>query len=78
MIDIHRFDGLTGKMYNRRYVIRGGKVKYKPFFVRLYNPTESRNYLGKAGLKIKKIYKNWDGEIFDSGSQRMIIVAEKP
>jgi SAM-dependent methyltransferase len=77
LIDLHRFDPLTGRLYNKRYVIRDGEVKYKPFFVRLYNPTEIRDYLERAGFNLKHIYKNWDGEPFDSESQRMIIVAEK-
>lgn len=77
MIDRHTFDSVTGKLYNKRIVIRDGKKKDKPFFVRLYNPTEIKELLSRAELNIHKIYEDWSGKPFTSHSKRMIIIAKK-
>ncbi len=77
MIDRNTFDSATGRVYNKRIVIRNGKKKDKPFFVRLYNPTEMKDLLNKAGLQIYKMYSNWDAKPFTSDSRRMIIIAKK-
>lgn len=77
MIDRNTFDSVTGRLYTRRIVIRNGKRKYKPFFVRLYNPTEIRDLLSKASLTICKIYEDWDAKPFTTDSRRIIIVAKK-
>jgi len=78
MIDRITFDSITGRLYNRRIIIRNGKREDKPFFVRFYNPTEIRDLLEKAGLEIYKMYGDWQANPFTSGSTRMIIIAEKP
>ncbi len=77
MIDRITFDSATGRMYNRRIVIRNSKRKDKPFFVRFYNPTELRNLLRDGGFKWCKIYGDWDGNLVTSDSRRMIVVAKK-
>jgi hypothetical protein len=77
MIDLHDFDSLTGKLYNRRIVIRNGKRKEKPFFVKFYNPSEIKNMLEQAGMKIFKMYADWDGSQFRYDSKKMIIIAKK-
>lgn len=45
--------------------------------VRFYFPPEIRNMLKKAGLKVIKIYGDFDGEMFDLYSKRLITVAQK-
>ncbi|MGQ9465707.1 MAG: hypothetical protein ACUVQ4_08395, partial [bacterium] len=77
IIDRNNFDSVTGRIYNKRIVIRNGKRKDMPFFVRLYNPTEIKDLLSRAGLNIHKIYEDWDGKTFTSNSRRMIIIAKK-
>lgn len=77
MIDIHNFDSVSGRLYNKRIVIRDGKRKEKPFFVRLYSATEIRDILSKVGMKIVKIFSYWDSKPFTSESKRMIIIAKK-
>jgi len=77
MIDRNIFDSLTGRWYNKRIVIRDGKRKDKPFFVRIYNPTEMRDLLARAGLKFYKIFSDFDLKPFTSDSRRMIIIAKK-
>jgi SAM-dependent methyltransferase len=77
MIDIHSYDENTKRLYNKRIVIRDGKRKDKPFFVRLYNPSEIKILLKRVGLKLYGIYSDWEGRRFNTNSRRMIIVAEK-
>lgn len=77
MIDRSTFDSTTGRVYNKRIVIRNGKRKDKPFFVRLYNPTEIGDLLNRAGLRIYKMYGDWDSNPFTSDSRKMIIIAKK-
>jgi SAM-dependent methyltransferase len=77
LIDRNSFDSTTGRLNCKRIVIRNGKRKDKPFSIRLYNPTEIRDLLNKVGLKIHKIYQDWDANPFTSDSRRMIIIARK-
>lgn len=77
MINRETFDSLTGRVYNRRIVIRDSKRKDTRFFVRLHNATETRDLLGGAGLHLHKIFGSWDGRPFQSYSWRMIILARK-
>lgn len=77
MIDRNTYDGVSGRLYNRRIVIRDGVRRDKPFFVRLYNPTEIRDLLQLAGLEVFKMYGDWDGHPISTESRRMIIVANK-
>jgi len=77
MIDRHKFDTQTGRLYNQRIVIRDGVRRDKPFFVRMYNPTEIQMVLSQAGLTIISLFGGWDGSLLTSDSRRMIIIAEK-
>jgi SAM-dependent methyltransferase len=77
MVDMNSFDALTGRNYNKRIIIRNGVRKDAPFFVRLYNLTEIRDLLNRAGLTLCNVYENWDGKPFASTSFRMIMVAKK-
>jgi SAM-dependent methyltransferase len=77
MIDLHNFDSINGKLYNKRIVIRNGQRKEKPFFVRLYNPTEIIKMLHQAGMQVSKIYADWDGSQFRYDSKKMIIITQK-
>lgn len=77
IIDRNSFDVFTGRMYNKRIVIRDGKRKDKPFFIRLYSLTEIQDLLKLAGLEIYKVYGDWDSSPFNLNSRRMIIIAKK-
>ncbi|MFQ5819507.1 MAG: class I SAM-dependent methyltransferase [Candidatus Heimdallarchaeota archaeon] len=77
MINRISFDSVTGRLYNRRIVIRNGKRKEKPFIIRLYNATEIRELLNKVGLSITKIYGDWAATPFTSDSHTMIIITKK-
>ena len=77
MIDRSTFDAMQGRLYNKRIVIRNGKRKDKPFFVRLYSPTEIKDLLRVAGLSIYGMYTDFDSKPFTSESRRMIVIARK-
>ncbi len=77
MIDRLEFDSLTGRLCNRRIVIRNGVRRDKPFFVRLYNPSEICDLLSRAGLRVEKMYGGWDGEPVSADARRMIVIARK-
>ena len=78
MIDRVTFDTLTGKMHNHRIVIRNGIRKDKPFFVRLYNPTEITQLLHVAGFEVHDLLGDWEGQPVSTELRRMIVIARKP
>jgi SAM-dependent methyltransferase len=75
MIDRITFDAVAGRLYNRRIVIRNGQRKEKPFFVRLYSPTEIRDLLAEVGLSVQRMYADFESKPFGSESRRMIVIA---
>jgi SAM-dependent methyltransferase len=77
MINRLSFDALTGRLTNRRIVIRNGTRKDKPFSIRLYNAQEIRDLLSKAGLEVYKLVGG-DGQPLSASSRRMWVVARKP
>ena len=77
MIDRNIFDSATGRLYTRRVIIRDGKRKDKPFSIRLYNPTEMRDLLNRAGFRISKIYGDWDAKPLTHDTPRMILIAQR-
>jgi SAM-dependent methyltransferase len=77
MIDRNTFDSATGRLYNRRIIIRDDVRKDKPFFVRIYNPTEIGDVLDRAGLGVYKMYGGWDRQQISTDSRRMVVVARK-
>lgn len=77
MIDRHTFDMATGRLYNRRIVIRDGVRRDKPFFIRMYNATEVRDLLRLAGMELEQIYGGWDSQPLSMESRRMVIIARK-
>jgi SAM-dependent methyltransferase len=78
IIDRLNFDSLSGRMLNRRIVIRNGERKDKPFFVRLFNPTEMSDWLKRAGLEVQGLYGDWDMQPISEDARRMVVVARKP
>ncbi len=77
MIDRNTFDSLSGRLYNQRIVIRDGVRRDKPFFIRLYNPSEIRTLFDQVGLSIYKLLGGWDGSPLSAESRRMVIIAQK-
>ncbi len=77
MIDRNSFDPITCRWYDNRLVIRDGKIKRKPFFVRIYTYPEIKDLLHKTGLIIKNVFGDFSGKEFTLDSPRMIIIAKK-
>jgi SAM-dependent methyltransferase len=77
MIDRVSFNTLTGRLHNRRILIRNGVRKDKPFFIRLFNPTELRDWLIRAGMDIERMYGGYDASPLAEDSRRMIVVAKR-
>jgi len=71
------FDVLTGRFHNRRIIIRDGIRKDKPHSVRLYNATEIRDLVNRAGLEVYKI-SEYNGQPVSVSSRRMMVIARKP
>lgn len=78
MIDRSSFDTVTGRWYNRRIVIRDGIRKDKPFFVRLYNPSEIEQMLNQAGMQMQKMLGGYESQPLSNKSSTMVIIAKKP
>jgi SAM-dependent methyltransferase len=78
MIDRISFDSLNGLMLNQRISIRKGVRKDKPFKVRIYNPNEFADLLGKAGLEVYAMYGGFDAQPVSADSRRLVVLARKP
>jgi SAM-dependent methyltransferase len=77
MIDRSSMDLATGRVYNRRIVIRDGIRRDKPFVIRMYNANEITDLVRQAGMRVEKLFGAWDSEPLSVESRRMIIVAGK-
>jgi SAM-dependent methyltransferase len=71
------FDVLSGRFHNRRILIRDGVRKDKPFSIRLYNATEIRDLLNRAGLQVRKMV-GYGGQPLSADSRGILVVAPKP
>ncbi len=77
MIDRHQFDVMTGRLVDRRVVVRGGRVKKTPFSVRLYGFTELRLLLELAGFAVSDVWGDWSGAPLTLHTNRMVLFAAK-
>jgi SAM-dependent methyltransferase len=71
------FDVLTGRLQNRRIIIRSGVRKDKVFSIRLYNPSEIRRLLDQFGLVDQRLLDR-AGQPLSSEPRRMVVIATKP
>jgi len=78
MVNRGSFDLRTGRWHNQRIIIRDGARKDKPFSIRLYNATEIRDLLVRAGLEVQAIHGGWDARPLSEDSRQMVVVARKP
>jgi SAM-dependent methyltransferase len=77
MINRPSFDPLTGRFHNQRVVIRDGVRKEKPYFTRMYNPSEICALLAEADLEMESIVDEKERPL-SVNSRRMNVVARKP
>jgi SAM-dependent methyltransferase len=76
MIDRHRLDLQTGRSFDERTVIRGGKSRTFEFSVRMFTAAELRDWLLAAGFGEATAYGE-DGERLTLEHRRMTLVARK-
>jgi len=77
MIDRLSFNPKKGTTTNKRIYIKDGVRHDTPFTMQLYNFSEFEGLLSDGGLKITKLYGDWNGKEFDEDSRRIIAVIEK-
>jgi SAM-dependent methyltransferase len=76
LIDRNRFDPLTGRIVSERTIVRGGRVRRVPYFVRLFGFTELRDWLLQAGFATVDGYDQ-DGVALSPASRRLLAVAQR-
>ncbi len=76
LIDRHRFEPLTGRIVSERTIVRGGRVRRVPYFVRLFGFTELRDWLLQAGFAAVGGYDQ-DGVALSPASRRLLAVAQR-
>jgi len=74
LVDDHRFDPLTGRNMVERIVVRDGRVRRVPYFVRLFTFPELRDWLLQAGFTKVSGYGE-DGAALTAEHRRMLVVA---
>jgi SAM-dependent methyltransferase len=78
MIDRHHFDTVTGRLVDRRLLVRDGVVKRRPFSIRLYTGSELSLMLEAAGLRVAAAFGSYEGAPISMQQNRMVIIAQKP
>jgi SAM-dependent methyltransferase len=76
IVERRSLEPLTGRCLTERLMIRGGRIRRVPFFVRLFTFTELRDWLHDAGFDQVSGYDE-NGEPLSQDSRRMIVVARK-
>jgi SAM-dependent methyltransferase len=76
VIDRSRLDPLTSRVITERIVLRAGRVRRIPFFVRVFTFTELRDWLLAAGFTSVDGYGE-NGTSLSTASQRLIVVAHR-
>ncbi len=77
MIDRHVFDSRTGRLVDRRTLVRGGRARTVTFSIRLYALTELEALLRAAGLTPERSWGGWDGAPLSLARNRMLVLARK-
>jgi SAM-dependent methyltransferase len=76
MIDRHRLDLETGRSYDERTIIRGGKQRTFQFSVRMLTAAELRDWMLAAGFSETHAFGE-DGEPLTLEHRRMTVVGRK-
>lgn len=77
VVDRSRIEPLTSRVHTERIVLRAGRVRRIPFFVRLFTFTELRDWLLATGFVAVDGYGE-DAAPFSVTSRRMIVTAQLP
>ena len=76
MVDRSRLDALTSRILTERIVLRGGRMRRIPFFVRLFTFTELRDWLLAAGFARADGHGE-NGSALSPTSLRLIVTAQR-
>jgi SAM-dependent methyltransferase len=76
LIDQRRIESLTGRIVTHRTVVRDGRTRRIPFFVRLFTYTELRDWLLTAGFTQIEGYGQ-DGAPLSPASRRLVVVGHR-
>ena len=77
-LEHRRFDVHTGRSEADWYFIgANGDRRHQFHSVRLYTLQELASMLGRAGLRVRRAWGNFDGSELSMHSPRMIVLAEK-
>ncbi len=77
MIDRHAIDSRTGRLVDRRMMVRDGKVRHAPFSVRLYGLPEITALLASVGLDVRVAYGDWSGAPVTINHNRLVLFGAK-
>lgn len=78
MVDRHHVDLATGRLVDRRTMVRGGRVRRVEFSVRLYAFTEIRALLERIGFAVEGVWGGFDGAPLSPARSRTIVLARRP
>jgi hypothetical protein len=77
MIDRHFLDTESGRLVDRRTMVRNGKARTVTFSIRLYTFSEISLMLRVAGFTVERAWGGWDGSPLSIGKNRMLVLARK-
>lgn len=77
MIDRHHFDTRTGRLIDRRILVRDGVIKRRPFSIRLYSLSELSLLLGAVGLSVYATFGDFTGAPVSLQHNRLVVLSRK-
>lgn len=77
LIDRHAFDARTGRLVDRRVIVRDGRAREVVFSVRLYGLQEIEALLARVGLEVRSAWGDWNGSPVSVNSNRLVLFGVK-
>lgn len=77
MVDLNRFDPVSGRIDTERVVVRDGRSRRFRFFTRQFTFTELRGWLDREGFDAVHAHGE-DGEALTLEHSRMLVIAARP
>ena len=77
MIDRHAIDSRTGRLVDRRVIVRGGRVREVTFSMRLYTLGEVTRAARDAGLVVRAAWGDWAGAPVTVNHNRIVLFGER-
>lgn len=73
MIDRHAFDSRTGRLVDRRVIVRDGRTREAPLSTRLYTCSEIERLLRECGLTVREALGDWSGLPVSVNHNRLVL-----